>query len=120
MGDCMVKLSKLPTNEEISEMEENNFPKFKQNLPNREFAQACAAHPDIRVVESAAAHEKTHPDVLRQLAEHKDPEVRFSLAMNDELPLDVLEKILKYADYPGPWRRYITKRLEQRRAEQQK
>ena len=103
----------MPFNEQL-------FDLMDKHLSNKEFAQACATHPNVNVVVTVAQDERVHPDVMRQLAGHKDPGVRAVLSLNPKVPLDVLEKLITQRDLAELVRENIKKELERRRAAQQK
>lgn len=106
------------TTEQIHKMQFSELePLFEKHLPDKEFAGACAKHPDSNVVVHVAFHEKTHPDTLRQLAEEGSVPVAVLLTMNDGTPLDVLEKLTEHLN--PDVREAARERLEKRRAEQQ-
>lgn len=71
---------------------------FDKQLRKKSFAQACATHPDSRVVLRTAEHPGTHPDVLSALAKHEDIEVLRRVAGNPSTPSEAQRELFELQD----------------------
>jgi len=73
-------------------------PFFDKHLHKKSFAQACAAHSDLRVLLKTAEHPGTHPDALSALAKHEDIEVLRRVAGNPNTPSDAQRELFELQD----------------------
>ena len=93
--------TKLPSAKQVAMMSYEELGAYLKSpfLKDQEFAMACAAHPDIKVVRAVAMDASTHPDMLEKLAAHDDLNVVENVAGNPSTPSHVLMGLLGHPSY---------------------
>lgn len=93
--------TKLPSAKQVAMMSYEELGAYLKSpfLKDQEFAMACAAHPDIKVVRAVAMDASTHPDMLEKLASHADLNVVEKVAGNPNTPPHVLVGLLGHPSY---------------------